>query len=253
MANVYRIFRKEVGGYLSSPSAYIFLVIFLIMGPALFFYLNQFFREKLASLGGFFVFIPWLFLFFVPAIAMRIWAEEKRSGTEELLMTMPVRDWEAVLGKYLAALALIVLALVLTFPVPLLLTDWRPLGIPVGFAADKPPVDWAPVWTGYLGSLLLGASILAIGTWASSLTVNQIVAFIVTCAIAFGLIVIGYPSVTAVFPGPVADFLQNISLMSHFVSLYRGVIEASDIVYYLSIIVLFLFLNVRSVESRKWR
>jgi len=244
MANVYRIFRKEVSGYFNSPSAYIFLVIFLIMGPALFFFLNQFFRDKMASMGGFFVFIPWLFLFFVPAIAMRIWAEEKRSGTEELLMTLPVRDWEVVAGKYLGALALIVIALVLTFPVPLMVRH---------FAAPKPPLDWGPIWTGYFGSLLLGASILAIGTWASSLTVNQIIAFIITCAISFVLIVVGYPVVTAILPGAISGFLQNISLLSHYISMYRGVLELADVVYYLSVIALFLFLNVRSVESRKWR
>lgn len=244
MANVYRIFKKEVAGYFNSPSAYIFLVIFLVMGPGLFFFLGHFFRDKQASMGGFFVFIPWLFLFFVPAIAMRIWAEEKRSGTEELLMTMPVRDWEVVFGKYLAAFALLVIALALTFPIPLLIKH---------FAAAKPPLDWGPVWTGYLGALLLGASILAIGTWASSLTVNQIIAFIVTCVIAFVLIIIGYPAVTSVLNASLAGFLEKISLMSHYVSLYRGVIEMSDIVYYLSIISLFLFLNVRSVESRKWR
>ncbi len=244
MANAYRIFRKEFAGYLNTPSAYIFLVIFLVMGPALFFYLGQFFREDLASMGGFFAFIPWLFLFFVPAIAMRVWAEEKRSGTDELLMTMPVQDWEVVFGKYLAALALIVIALALTFPVPLMVKH---------FASPKPALDWAPVWTGYLGALLLGASILAIGTWASSLTVNQIVAFIVSCAIAFILIVIGYPSVVAVFPSGVGAFLESISLSGHYVSMYRGIIALPDIVYYLSVIALFLFLNVRSVESRKWR
>ncbi len=244
MANVYRIFRKEVAGYFNSPSAYIFLVIFLIMGPALFFFLGQFFRNKLATMGDFFVFIPWLFLFFVPAIAMRIWAEERRSGTEELLMTMPVRDWEVVAGKYLGAFALIVVALVLTFPVPLLVQH---------FAAPKPPLDWGPIWTGYLGAMLLGGSILAIGTWASSITVNQIIAFIVTCAVSFVLIIVGFPTVTAVLPASIAGFLQNISLFSHYISMYRGVLELSDVVYYLSVIALFLFLNVRSVESRKWR
>lgn len=244
MANAYRIFRKEFAGYINSPSAYIFLVIFLVMGPALFFYLGEFFREGVASMGTFFAFIPWLFLFFVPAIAMRIWAEEKRSGTDELLMTMPVQDWEVVFGKYLAALALIVVALALTFPVPLLVKY---------FAGTNTPLDWAPIWTGYLGSLLLGASILAIGTWTSSLTVNQIIAFIVACAIAFVLIVIGYPRVVAVFPTGVANFLENISLSGHFLGLYRGVITLPDVVYYLSVVALFLFLNVRSVESRKWR
>jgi ABC-2 type transport system permease protein len=245
MATIYRIFKKEVGGYFNSPQAYIFLIVFLILGPALFFNLSSggFFKARQASMGGFFAFLPWLFLFFVPAIAMRIWAEEKRSGTEELLMTMPVRDWEVVLGKYLSALFLIFVALALTLPLVYVVKH---------FADPRTPVDWGPVWCGYVGAFLLGAAMLAIGTWASSLTVNQIIAFIITCAIIFLLIICGLDWVE-MFPSRVADFLRNMSLMTHFMRLYRGVLDLADVAYYLSIVVFFLFLNVRSIESRKWK
>jgi ABC-2 type transport system permease protein len=246
MVNTYRIFKKELSGYFNSPQAYIFLLVFLILGPALFFNLSGggFFKARQASLGGFFSFIPWLFLFFVPAIAMRIWAEEKRSGTDELLMTLPVRDWEAVLGKYLSALSLIALALLLTLPLAYVVKY---------FADPKTPVDWGPVWCGYLASLLLGGSILAIGTWASSLTVNQIIAFIITCAVTFVLILAGLPAVAEMFPSRWAEVIGKFSVMTHFISMYRGVIDLADIVYYLSVIAFFLFLNVRSIESRKWK
>lgn len=246
MATIYRIFKKELSGYFNSPLAYIFLIVFLVLGPALFFNLSSggFFKARQASLGGFFAFLPWLFLFFVPAIAMRIWAEEKRSGTEELLMTMPVRDWEVVIGKYLSALTLIIVALAFTLPLVYVVRH---------FADPKTPVDWGPVWCGYVGAFLLGAAMLAIGTWASSLTVNQIVAFILTCAIIFLLIICGLPAVSDVLPSGAAEVVTKFSLMSHFMSLYRGVLDLADVAYYLSIVVFFLFLNVRSVESRKWK
>jgi ABC-2 type transport system permease protein len=246
MATIYRIFKKELGGYFNSPLAYIFLIVFLILGPALFFNLSSggFFKARQASLGGFFAFLPWLFLFLVPAIAMRIWAEEKRSGTEELLMTMPVSDWQVVIGKYLSALLLIVVALLFTLPLVYVVKH---------FADPKTPVDWGPVWCGYVGALLLGAAMLAIGTWASSLTVNQIVAFIISCAIIFLLIICGLPNVADFLPPRGAEIVSNFSLMKHFISLYRGVLDLGDIAYFLAVVAFFLFLNVRSVESRKWK
>jgi ABC-2 type transport system permease protein len=244
MSNIIRIFKKEFGGYLNSASAYIFLIIFLILASSLFFFLGAFFRNGMAHMGGFFVFLPWLFLFFVPAVAMRVWSEEKKAGTEELLMTMPVKDYEVVLGKYLAALLLILVAIALTFPIPMTVR---------AFADPKTPIDWGPIWCGYLGSFLLGASILAIGTWASSLTQNQIIAFILGCAISFALIIVGYPFITSLIGGTAGELVSRISLWSHFLSMYRGVLDAADVVYYLSAAAFFLFLNIRSVESRKWK
>lgn len=241
MANIYRIYKKELGGYLNSASAYVFLIVFLALGATLFFQVTMFFQSRQASMGGFFVFVPWLFLFFVPAIAMRIWAEEKRAGTDELLMTMPVRDVEVVLGKYLAALTLVLLALALTFPIPLAVKY---------FADPKTPVDWGPVWGGYAASALFGAMVLAIGTWASSLTRNQIIAFIVACAIAFVTIVLGFQQVYDVLP--FGQTLAKLSPWTRFIGMYRGAISAADLVYYLSATAFFLYLNTRTVESRKW-
>lgn len=246
MLNSYRVFRKELGTYFNSPQAYIFLVVFLVVSPALFFNLamDGFFKSRVARMDGFFAYLPWLFLFFCPAITMRIWSEEKRSGTEELLMTMPVRDWEAVLGKYLSAVFLLFCALVLTTPLVYVVHH---------FADRSSPVDFGPIICGYIGAFLMGSSILAIGCWASSLTVNQIVAFILTCVITFGLIVVGLPRLADVLPTSVYGFVSEFGLMTHFVSMYRGVLDAKDLVYYLALIVFFLFLNVRTVESRKWR
>ncbi|MBX7246467.1 MAG: ABC transporter permease [Candidatus Sumerlaeaceae bacterium] len=242
MSNIYRLLKKEVAGYINSPSTYIFLIIFLITGSCLFFYVNSFFKAGQATLVGFFIYIPWLFLFFVPAIAMRIWAEEKKAGTQELLMTMPVRDFEVVLGKYLGAFVLLLAALVCTFPLPILIHH---------FADKNTPIDWGPIWCAYLGALLFGSTILAIGTWTSSLTENQIIAFILGCSISFALILVGYPFVAGLLP--YGEVISGISPYTHFVSMYRGVIDSSDIVYYLSAIAFFLFLNTRSVESRKWK
>lgn len=244
MFNTYRIFKKELGTYFNSPQAYIFLVVFLVVGPALFFNLgNQFFKQQAAVLTGFFTFVPWLFLFLCPAIAMRIWSEEKRSGTEEILMTMPVRDWEVVLGKFFSTVFLLIVSLVLTLPLVYVVNH---------FANDRTPVDFGPIWCGYIASLLLGSSILAIGCWASSITRNQIVAFILTCVVAFILIVIGMPNLGNMLHPSVFSVLSQLSMMTHFINMYQGVLELQDIVYYLGVIVFFLFLNVRSIESRKW-
>lgn len=246
MLNTYRIFRKELGTYFNSPQAYIFLIVFLILGPALFFNFSSsgFFRSNVAAMHGFFTYIPWLFLFLCPAIAMRIWSEEKRSGTEELLMTMPVRDWEVVLGKYLSTVYLLFIALVLTLPLVFVVKH---------FANPQTPIDFGPIWCGYIGAFLMGASILAIGCWASSITVNQIVAFILTCVVTFCLIIIGLPVLSGMMPPSVFNVVAQLGLMTHFISMYRGVLALQDVAYYLGVILFFLFLNVRAIESRKWK
>jgi ABC-2 type transport system permease protein len=246
MLNAYRVFRKELGTYFNSPQAYIFLVVFLIVSPALFFFLasNGFFKSGMANLDGFFIYLPWLFLFFCPAVTMRVWSEEKRSGTEELLMTMPLRDWEAVLGKFFSAAFLLFCALVLTTPL---------VYVVFHFADKTAPVDFGPVICGYIGAFLMGCSIIAIGCWASSITVNQIVAFIVTCVVTFCLIIISLPRLAEMVPTRVYSVMSEFGLMTHFISMYRGVLDLKDVVYYLAVIIFFLFLNVRTVESRKWK
>lgn len=246
MLNTYRVFRKELGTYFNSPQAYIFLVVFLVVSPALFFNLagQGFFKSPFASLDGFFVYLPWLFLFFCPAITMRIWSEEKRSGTDELLMTMPVRDGEVVFGKFASAAVLLLVALILTTPLVYVVHH---------FTQENTPLDFGPIICGYLGAYLMGCSIIAIGCWASSITVNQIVAFIVTCVITFILILISLPRLSEVLPPRLFSVLSEFGLMTHFVSMYRGVLDLKDVVYYLAVIAVFLFLNVRAVESRKWK
>jgi ABC-2 type transport system permease protein len=238
MSNVFAIARREFQGYFNSLIAYVFLVIYLLLTNWLFF--RVFFLNGQANMRLMFDIIPWVFLFFVPAITMRLWAEEKKIGTMELLMTLPVKDGEAVLGKFTAALGLLGLALALTFPLPVIVST-------VG------NLDWGPVFGGYLGSILIGAAYLAIGVFISSLTENQIVAFILSVVGIFALYMIGSDIVVFSLPSSMAPIMEYLSLGTHFESIGRGVIDLRDIVYYLSVIVFFLYLNVRSIESRKWR
>jgi ABC-2 type transport system permease protein len=248
MNTIYRVFQKELAGYISSASSYIFLIVFTILAPSLFFFLGSFFREQAATMGGFFAFIPWIFMFFIPAISMRMWAEERKQGTEELLMTLPVRDWEVVIGKYLAALALIATALLLTFPVYQCVHFFAESSV----NPNAPSPDSGPIACGYLGAFLLGASFLAFGSWCSSLTREQIIAFILSCTGLLIMTLLSFPFVTAPLPNAIGNILTQLSPGTHFSNLFRGVIEVFNVTYFLSFIILFLFLNVRSVESRKW-
>jgi ABC-2 type transport system permease protein len=238
MSTTTSIFRKEFRGQFSSPAGFVFLIAFLVLSSWLFF--RIFFIVGQATLRPFFSFMPWLFLFFVPAAAMRAWAEERKLGTDEILLTLPIRDWEAVLGKFLAGLGFLALAIALTFP----------LAITVGLLGSPDP---GPMIGGYLGLLLMGAAYLAIALFASSLTENQIVAFIVGITLSFVLFIIGEDIVLIAVPQWAAPVLRYLGLGQHFASITRGVIDSRDIIYYLSVIGFFLYLNVKSVESRKWR
>lgn len=242
MQNSMTILRKEFRQYFDSPIGYIFITVFLVTSSWLFF--RTFFLVEEVTVRPMFLFVPWLFLFFVPAVTMRLWAEEKKAGTMEVLMTLPVRDWEVVAGKFGASLLFLVLSLALTFSIPL--TSF--------FLAEKKDlIDWGPILTSYLGAILLGAAFLAIGIWVSSLTENQIVAFILGIAASFVLMILGERIVTAFLPAVFAPWIEYLGLNRHFNSIARGVIDSRDIIYYLSVIGLFLYLTVRSVESRKWR
>ncbi len=238
MHNVLAIARKEFRSYFASVIAYIFITLFLAVSGWLF--MSGFFLLGQASLRPFFSFLPWMFLVFVPAVTMRLWAEEKKLGTIELLMTFPVRDWEVVLGKYLAALAFLGVALGLSFP----------LALTAAYVGDP---DWGAIFGGYAGALLLGAAYLAIGVFVSSLTENQIVAFLLSVVLCFALFIIGEEFVLFRVPEVLRGFLYYLSLGPHFESMGRGVLDTRDLVYYASLIGFFLFLNARSVESRKWR
>ncbi len=228
---------KEFRSYFQSTIAYIFITLFLVLTQWLFF--QGFFVIGQATMRDFFALIPIVFLLFVPAATMRLWAEEKKLGTVELLLTLPVTDWQAVLGKFLAAWAFLAVTVLLTLPLTLTVVS---LGNP----------DNGALVGGYLGSLLLGGAYIAIGLWASSLTQNQIVAFIVTVVLCFVLYIIGDPIVLSSIPKALAPFFAGLSLSAHFESIGRGVVDSRDILYYLSVIAFFLFLNVRSIESRKW-
>jgi ABC-2 type transport system permease protein len=233
------IFKKEFRGYFQSPIAYIFITVFLVVLHGLLFWATGFLVIGQADLRDFFGLMSIMLIFFVPAIAMRLWAEEMKLGTMELLMTFPVRDWEAVAGKFLAALAIVGLAIILTIPLP----------IGVGIFGK---LDAGPIIGGYLGALLLSATYLAIGAFMSSTTSNQIIAFILTLLI---LLVgsLGLDWISQFSPSWLASWLSYVSLRQHFDNISRGIIDIRDIFYYLSVTGLFLFLNVRSVESRKWQ
>jgi len=237
MQNIMAIFKKEFKTYFLSPIAYIFITVYLISTTFLFF--QGFFLINQADMRGYFDLLPWVFLFFVPAITMRSWAEEKKVKTLELLLTWPVSDVEVVTGKFLASFALLAIVVLLSISIPITIAI---LGHP----------DMGQIVAEYVGALLLGAAYLAIGLWVSSMTENQIVAFIVGVVVTFVLFIIGNPFITMVIPSFLVPLFTFMGLGNHFESISRGVIDSRDVVYYLSVIGFFLFLNVCSLGSRKW-
>lgn len=238
MKNIGTIFWKEFRSYFSSPIAYIFIISFLVVTNWLFF--RTFFLVNQASLRSFFALLPWVFLFLAPAVTMRAWAEERKLGTIEILMTLPVRQSEVILGKFLAGFVFLSLTMLLTFPLPITVLA---LGNP----------DMGPIWGGYLGACLLGGAYLAIGLFASSLSENQIVAFIVAIMLCFVLLIVGENFVLFNVPHALVPVFSFLGLGSHFQSIGRGVLDTRDIIYYVSVIGFFLFLNQLSLESRKWK
>lgn len=230
------IFRREFRAYFNSPVAYVVLTIFMVLVGWLFFI--PFFSQDRASMRSFFDLVPFLYIFFTPAITMRLIAEERRAGTIEMLITLPVRDWEVILGKFFAALGLLVVALVLTLPYAFTISSFGNL-------------DWGPVLGGYVGLFLMGAACLALGLFASSLTENQIVAFVVALALCFALMMLDrfLPFV----PAAVAPWVEYLSFAAHFRNASRGVLDSRDVVFYLSFALVFLFLGFRALEARRWR
>ena len=236
MGNTLTIFKKELGSYFNSPIAYIVITVFLLVSGYLFF--SQIFLTGEASMRQFFGLTPMIFIFFAPAITMRLLSEEKRTGTIEVLITMPVSDWSVVFGKFLAALGLLLVAILLTLAYPLSL----------GTLGD---LDWGTVFGGYLGLVLLGGSYLAIGIMTSSWTKNQVVAFIIAFAITFSLYLCG--KLLPLMPASLAPLIEYISLDAHFMNISKGVVDTRDLVYYLSLILSCLFMATQSLASRKWR
>ncbi len=236
------IFRRELTSYFSTPLAYIFIIIFLALNGVFTFYLGGFYERGQADLTPFFTFHPWLYLFLVSAIAMRLWSEERKAGTLEVLLTLPVHLYEAVVGKFLAAWAFLGIALALTFPI------W----ITVGYLGDP---DNGVILASYLGSWLMAGSFLAIGSCTSALTANQVIAFILSLVLCFLFIMSGFPVVTDAFRGwlPVflIDAIAATSFITHFQDLSRGVLALKDLMFFVIMIGGWLLATAIVIDMKK--
>ncbi len=228
---IYILFKKELSHYFNSPIAYIFIGVFLIVGNWLFF--NSFFLIGQASMRNFFMLLPWIFLFLAPALTMRLWSEEKKTGTDEFLLTLPITDWQAVLAKFLGGLAFLFVALLCSAT--------------IGYLGD---IDLGPIIGGYIGALFLGGSYLAIGLFISSLTKNQIISFILSIVACFAAFIIGAEFVIESSPKFLQGIMRFLGLGNHFSNIARGVIDSKDVIYYFSFTFLFLWLNVLKLEAR---
>jgi ABC-2 type transport system permease protein len=242
MTRAFAIFRRELRGYFATPLAYVFIVIFLVLAGVLTFFVSHFFDRGQADLQPFFTFHPWLYLVLIPALSMRLWAEERRSGTIELFLTLPIRLSEAVIGKFFAAWCFAGIALLLTFPF------W----ITVNVLGDP---DNGVILAGYLASWLMAGAVLAIGAAVSAATKNQVIAFVVTAALVFVLAVAGTPVVLGLLQGwassGVIRAVAGISLFGHFTAITRGVVDLRDLAYFVSIIVAFLAANAVLIDLKK--
>lgn len=230
--------KKELNSYFNSPLGYLVASVFLIASGYLF--MQGFFISGQSSMRGFFALMPAILIFILPAITMSSWAEEKRSGTAEVLLTLPLENIQVVLGKFLAAFVFLGLLLVLTFMIPLMLGE-----------LSEP--DMGLIFAGYLGTLFLGAAYIAIGLWVSSVTNNQITSFLLALVVIFIFYIAGSSFWLDTAPSAVAAFGKNISLATHFNSILRGVISLKDFVYYISVVVFFLFLNTQAIKERNWK
>lgn len=239
---VLNVTRRELSGYFSTPVAWVFIVIFLVMSGVFTFYIGSFYERGIADLDPFFQFHPWLYLFLVPAIGMRLWAEERRSGTVELLLTLPLTVWQAVVGKFLAAWFFVGAALALTFPIWLTVNY---LGQP----------DNGVIFAGYVGSWLMAGGFLAIASCMSAVTRNQVVAFILSVVVCFGFLLSGLPMVMNLFSGwapqILLDAIASFSFLSHFADISKGVIDLRDLVYFALVITLWLLANTIVLELKK--
>lgn len=236
MRTTLAICQREFKAYFNSPVAYFVIAIFLVMVGILFFI--PFFSQDKVSMRDFFGLVPFLMIFFAPAITMRLIAEERRAGTIELLITMPVRDADVIVGKFLAALGLFVVALILTLP----------YAISISTLGD---LDWGPVIGGYIGLLFLGSAYLALGLLASSWSENQIVSFVIAMFLSMFFLMVD--RFMAFLPNTIAPIVEYISFGAHIRNAARGLIDSRDVIYFLSFTGLALVLAFRSLESRRWR
>lgn len=244
MSPVNAVLRRELRSYFVTPVAYVFLVIFLVLAGILTFYAGDFYERGQADLQPFFMMHPWLYLILVPAITMRMWAEEAKGGTLELLLTLPLTLWQAMLGKFFAAWLFIGLALVLTFPI------W----ITVNYLGSP---DNGVILAGYLGSWLMAGSFIAIGACLSALTRSQVVAFILTALVCVLLILVGQPQVLDFFSGALPRKLINavahLSMLRHFEAIARGVLDIRDLTYFLLSTIGWLLAGVLLLDLKRTR
>jgi ABC-2 type transport system permease protein len=242
MGVISSIGKRELQSYFATPLAYVFIVIFLALSGLFTFYLGGFFERGQADLSPFFNFHPWLYLFLVPAIAMRLWSEERKSGSVELLMTLPVTLWQAVLGKFLAAWLCIAIALALTFPI------W----VTVNYLGEP---DNGVIVAAYVGSLLMAGGFLAIGSCISAANRNQVVSFILTVVICFLFMLAGFPLVLDFFsgwlPGPLLDAVASLSFLTHYTAISKGVLDLRDVLYFLLVIGVWLFATTIVLDLKK--
>ncbi|QNT68663.1 ABC transporter permease [Defluviicoccus vanus] len=242
MHNVLAVAGRELRGYFATPVGYVFIVIFVAIAGALPFYAGAFFERREATLENFFVFHPWLYLLLVPAVAMRLWAEERKTGTIELLLTLPISPTQATIGKFLAAWAFIAVALALTFPM------WITVNV-----LGQP--DNGVIAASYFGSLLMAGAFLAIGSCMSALTKNQVVAFILAAAVCFLWTMSGLDLVLdwvrRIAPAGVVDFVAGLSFLEHFDAVTKGVLSLRDLVFFATTIAFWLFATVVAVDARR--
>jgi len=245
MSGVAAVFKRELASYFATPIAYVFIVIFLVIAGAFTFFFGGFYEANQADLsadGSFFYWHPWLYLFLIPALSMRLWAEERKSGSIELLMTLPVTPWQAVLGKFLAAWCVAAIALALTFPI------W----ITVNYLGDP---DNGAILAAYVGSLLMAGGFLAIGSCLSAATRNQVIAFILTAVVCFAFLLAGFPLVQSLVAGwapqTLIDAVASLSFLTHFSAISKGVIDLRDLVFFASLIAAWLAATVIVLDMKK--
>lgn len=242
MSATWTIFRREFGSYFATPLAAVFIVIFLLLAGAFTFFLGDFFETGQADLQVFFRFHPWLYLLLVPAVTMGLWAEERKTGTLELLLTQPVTLWQAVLGKFFAAWVFVGLALSLSFPI------W----VTVNWLGDP---DNGVILASYLGSLLMAGAFLAVGSCLSAATRSQVVAFILTVLACLIFLLAGFPltlePMRAIAPQSVVDAVSGLSFLTHFQAVMRGVLDLRDVMYFLLAIAAWLAATVLVIEIKK--
>ncbi|MEC9032868.1 MAG: ABC transporter permease subunit [Planctomycetota bacterium] len=242
MRNILTISRREVAAYFNSPIAYIFMILFIFILSFLFFVFFPFFSQTNPDLRNFFFWFPWVLSIFIPAVTMRLWSEERRSGTIELLLTWPLQAWEVVVGKYLAGLFVIAISLILT------------LVVPISLSSSVSSLDWGVIFTSYLGALLISSVYIALGSWASTLTNNQIVSLLIAIAFSLVMVGIGYPPVVKFLNGlpGLGNFIGWFGTDSHFREFSKGLINPVGLIYGFSLTVFFLVLNNLFVEGRKF-